>query len=226
MKNKLLPPLIFVFLISLIGFGIHQYTPVNSLAEQQVSGHHGHNPIHNIMWVQSGVNYIDPYPNWFIVSFSLWYQDGEKALGAPDNEFASIYQDYGNGYLTLDFGSSQEIIDGTGPDFTILAQRGKYLVRIGNDLSTPFEIVENETGGVTFSGNNSFDLSGTTHTTIRYVQVEVTSEASVELDAVEALNYNQLTPETTSPQILSFTGPEDLWVWADQSSVQLSWEAD
>jgi hypothetical protein len=173
----------------------------------------------------SGVGYIDPYPNWFIDSFSLWYLDGEKALGAPDNEGASIYQDYGNGYLTLDFGKNQEIINGTGPDFMVYAQGGNYIIRIGNDLSQPFEILENGTGGVTFHGNQSFDLTGTNYALVRFVQVEVSSPMSVELDALEALNYFDPTPETALPQITNFS-PEQLWVWSNQSSVQVSWEVD
>lgn len=170
-------------------------------------------------------SYIDPYPNWFVGSFSLWYQDGENALGPPDNEVALIYQDYGNGYITMDFGRNQEIINGSGPDFTVYATGGRYIIRIGDNLSRPFEIFENATGGVTFQGNHSFDLTGTSYGVIRYIQIEVSSTTSVELDAVEALNYNQPTPETTSPQILSFS-EDDLWVWSDQPSVQLSWEVD
>ncbi|MFX1517490.1 MAG: hypothetical protein ACFFC6_14385, partial [Promethearchaeota archaeon] len=168
-------------------------------------------------------NYIDPFPNWFVQGFSLWYQDGENALGPPDDEVALIYQDYGNGYLTVDFGQNLEIIDDTGPDFTIYTTGGHYIVRIGNNLSHYFEIVKNDTGGIVFQGNHSFDLAGTSHDTVRYVQVEISSDVSVELDAIEALNYNQPTPETTSPQILSFS-EEDLWVWSNQSSVRLSWE--
>ncbi|MFX0124797.1 MAG: hypothetical protein ACFFAE_14295 [Candidatus Hodarchaeota archaeon] len=226
MKSKSLQLLILVFLFLLISFGLHQYTFVNSLAEKRIFGAHEYNPINNIMWVQSGLSYIDPYPNWFIRDLSSDFQYGEKALGPPDNEFALIHRGYGNGYLTLDFGSKQEIINNTGPDFTIIAKGGNYIVRIMNNLSKPSEILQNDTGGVIFSGNNSFDLSETNHATVRYVRVESGSEASVELDAIEALYYNQPAPETTSPQIVTFTGPEDLWVWSDQSSVQLSWDAD
>jgi len=200
-KSLKLPLLLFLFL--LMCFCLPQQTLAHSLAE----------------------SYIDPYPNWFVGSFSLWYQDGENALGPPDSEVAVIYQDYGNGYLTLDFGRNQEIINGSGPDFTVFATGGNYIIRIGNNLSRPFEIFENETGGAIFHGNHSFDLTGSNHGVVRYVQVEVSSATSVKLDALEALNYNQPTPETISPQILSFS-EDDLWVWSDQSLVQLSWEVD
>ncbi len=199
MKNKSLQLLILTFLFLLLGFGLHQHAFSHSLTE----------------------SYIDPYPNWFIGGFSLWYQDGEKALGSPNNEFALIYQDYGNGYLTLDFGSNQEIVDGTGLDFTIYAQGGEYIVRIGNDLSSPFKIFENETGGVIFISNKSLDLSGTDLDSVRYVQVECTG-ATVKLDAIEALNYNHPTLETDPPQI---TGPEDISI-SNQTSVEVSWEVN
>ena len=169
--------------------------------------------------------YIDPYPNWFIESFSLWYQDGENALGAPDNEVATIYQDYGNGYITFDFGRNQEIINGTGSDFMVYTQGGNYIIRVGNDLNQPFEILENATGGVLFNGNQSFDLTGTNLAMARYVLVECSSPMNVELDAIEAVNYYQPIPESTPPQIIDFS-PEELWVWSDQSSVQVSWEVD
>jgi hypothetical protein len=55
--------------------------------------------------------------------------------------------------------------------------------------------------------------------TVRYVQIECTG-ATVELDAIEALNYNQPTPETDPPQI---SGPEDFSI-SNQSSVEVSWE--
>ncbi|MHA2203546.1 MAG: hypothetical protein ACW991_07635, partial [Candidatus Hodarchaeales archaeon] len=195
MKNKSLQLLVLTFSFLLLSSGSHQQVFSHSLTE----------------------SYIDPYPNWFL--YSLWYQDGEKALGPPDNEFALIYQAYANGYLTLDFGNDQEIIDGTGSDFTVFAKGGKYIVRIGFNLSSPFVIFENETGGITFSGNKSLDISGTVLDTVRYVQIECTG-ATVELDAIEALNYNQPTPETDPPQI---SGPEDFSI-SNQSSVEVSWE--
>jgi hypothetical protein len=209
LKNRSAQLLILGFLFILIVFGSHWNTLSLSLSEKQASG----------------VSYIDPYPNWFIDSFSRWYLDGEKALGPPDNEVATIYQDYGNGYITLDFGRNQEIINGTGPDFTVYANGGSYIIRIGNDISSFFEILENDTGGVTFHGNYSFDLTGTNYATIRYIQVEASSLVNVQLDAVEALNYYEPIPETIPPEIIDFS-PEDLWVWSNQSSVQISWEVN
>ncbi|MFX1518153.1 MAG: hypothetical protein ACFFC6_17795, partial [Promethearchaeota archaeon] len=65
-KSLQLPILIFLFL--LISFGVYQHSSAYPLVE----------------------NYIDPFPNWFIQGFSLWYQDGENALGPPDDEVALI----------------------------------------------------------------------------------------------------------------------------------------
>ncbi|MFW9886213.1 MAG: hypothetical protein ACFFEX_17635, partial [Candidatus Thorarchaeota archaeon] len=45
---------------------------------------------------------------------------------------------------------------------------------------------------------------------------------TVELDAIEAINYNAPTSDIYDPQISS---PDDLWVWSNQSQIQLEWEA-
>ncbi|MFX1273148.1 MAG: hypothetical protein ACFFAX_15800, partial [Promethearchaeota archaeon] len=41
-------------------------------------------------------------------------------------------------------------------------------------------------------------------------------------DAIEAINYNAPTSDIYDPLI---SGPNDLWVWSNQSQVQLEWEA-
>jgi hypothetical protein len=144
-------------------------------------------------------NLGDVYANSFVTELSFWYIFGENALGPPDDLFALIYQDYGNGYLTLDMGSHEEIIDGNGPDFSIVARGGKYTIRVGNYSSSLFTILG------TGEGNESFDLSTVDFSDARYVQIEYFSGETIELDAIVATNYNQPTslensiPETTTP---------------------------
>lgn len=217
MQNKSMRLTILFFLALFISFESIQIVSTHSLAETQVFKHNKikDNPLCDLFWMQSEKNNVDAYANWFIEEQSYWYLYGENALGAPDEEFAIIYIDYANGYLILDMGLNQEILNGTGPDFTVITGGGEYIVRVGNNFTSPFTILG------TGSGNESYDLSAVGFTSARYVWIECISEENVKLDAIEALNYNQPDYETDPPQI---TGPEDFWVWSDQNTVQLSWE--
>lgn len=168
-----------------------------------------------ILGFQFAATYINAYAD-EVTANSIWFLNGENALGPPDDSFALIYPDYGNGYLTLDMGLKQEIINGTGSDFTVFAKGGEYLIRVGNELTRPFTILG------TGIGNESFDLDVIGFSIVRYVMVEqIENVSSVELDAIEAINYFQPDFENDPPQI---TGPEDLTVTSDQESVQVSWE--
>ncbi|MFX1285686.1 MAG: hypothetical protein ACFFB5_18745 [Promethearchaeota archaeon] len=205
------------FLIFFTSVGLIQLNSIDSLTKIQVAEQPDieYSSFKDIICVQSVKNYLDAYANYIIEGLSTWYLYGENALGPPDNNYALIYQDYGNGYLVLDMDFRQEIINGTGSDFTIIAGDGDYLVRVGNNFTSPFVILG------TGSGNQSFDLSTVGLISARYVWIECISEETVELDAIEAIYYNQPDYETDLPQI---TGPDDFWVWSDQKTVQISWE--
>ena len=58
----------------------------------------------------------DPYADEFILVASLYHFNGENAVGAPDGEFAQVFSDYGSGYITLDMGRDEDIINGEGDD--------------------------------------------------------------------------------------------------------------
>ncbi|MFX1538285.1 MAG: aryl-sulfate sulfotransferase, partial [Promethearchaeota archaeon] len=137
----------------------------------------------------------DAYANYVVTGSSAYYTNGENALGAPDGENATIYQDYSNGYLTLDFDENEEIIDGEGADFIVFAAGGTYRVWGGTDLSKQFRVI-----GIG-QGNQFFYLSKESFTEVRYVRIEYFSGANILLDAVEALNYNvpEIEPQSTTP---------------------------
>ncbi|MFQ5977026.1 MAG: aryl-sulfate sulfotransferase [Candidatus Heimdallarchaeota archaeon] len=167
-------------------------------------------------WVRIEINMGDAYANVVTTGASLWYSFGENAVGAPDGRFAQIFVDYENGYLTLDMGLHEEIIDGSGPDFMVVAQGGNYTVLVGNDLSQPLSLL-----GMG-KGNQSFNLADAGIASVRYVRIEYRAGADVELDAISALYYNQPTGDHENPQII---GPIDFWIWANQTAVILTWEA-
>ena len=66
----------------------------------------------------------DEYADSVVFKSSMWYFHGENAMGAPDNKSAVIYFDYGNGFLTLDMGEGEEIID---PDTNNIIEREEIL---------------------------------------------------------------------------------------------------
>ncbi|MHA2298477.1 MAG: hypothetical protein ACXADA_20800 [Candidatus Hodarchaeales archaeon] len=65
----------------------------------------------NTIWISIRVNLSDTFANSVIIEHSIWYIAGTKALDTPDGEHAIIYPDYIDGYLTLDMGANEEIID-------------------------------------------------------------------------------------------------------------------
>ncbi|MGY5876599.1 MAG: aryl-sulfate sulfotransferase [Candidatus Thorarchaeota archaeon] len=144
--------------------------------------------------VQIVVDYGDPYADAVIISRSSWYSSGENAIGAPDGSTASIFYDYGNGYVTLDMGFDEEIVDGEGADFTVIAS-GNYSVTVTESLDTQFSFL-----GFA-SGNSSFDLSAFELESVRYVRIEYSTGNFIELDAIEAHNYNLPMSDENRPVI-------------------------
>jgi len=145
-------------------------------------------------WIRIWVNLGDACADSIVLGLSMWYLDGENALGPPDGKFARLYLDYGNGHVTLDMGLEEEILDRRGVDFTVYARGGSYAVFVGNNLSAPL-LVGNQTPppltllGEGF-GNTSFNLANTDLTQARYIQIVYLAGEEVELDAVEAVHFN------------------------------------
>lgn len=173
--------------------------------------------IESEVWITIFLDFGDLYADEAISSSSLWSSDIEKAEGAPDGEFAIIYVDYGNGYITLDMGENEEILDGDGYDFTIYSMDGSYSLWISNDLSKPFTILGFG------QGNQSFDLSLIGVNEARYIRVEYRSGDFVSLDAVEALNFNYLESDSKQPEIIK--KPDNITtLFVEYDQILLFWE--
>ncbi len=85
--------------------------------------------------------------------------------------------------IILDIGSGQEIVDGDGNDFLVYSPGGDYRVAVSN---TVFDHSFVPIGEV-FSGDQEFDLNGTSLTSVRYIRI--IAEPLAYIDAVRALNY-------------------------------------
>ena len=85
--------------------------------------------------------------------------------------------------LIVDMGSGNEIVNGTGADFRVMALSGSYEVAVSN---TPFASTFIPVG----SGSNQsdFDLAGTGLSCARYVRIWVPTGTAV-IDAVQSLNF-------------------------------------
>jgi hypothetical protein len=167
------------------------------------------------LWLNIIVIFGDKYSNALVSDKSLWYSNGENALGIPDGNFSIIFSDYGNGYLTLDMGFNEEIINNEGADFSIIAQGGNYSIWVANELNKPFVKLGNG------QGNQSFDLSDQEIELIRYVRIEYRSGDPVELDAIIAIHCNLIQEDFEEPQILKI---EDFNIRHDENNISLTWE--
>ncbi|MHA1924677.1 MAG: hypothetical protein ACW974_02070 [Candidatus Thorarchaeota archaeon] len=163
----------------------------------------------------SNLVYGDAYANAFDPDRSLWFSDGENAIGAPDGQYAQIFMDYSSGYLTLDMGEQEDIVNGPGDDFTVISRGGNYSVFLQPTYESSPSLLARA------NGTQSFDLNDIGMDQARYVRVEHFVGDTVELDAIEAINYNAPTSDIYDPLI---SGPDDLWVWSNQSHIQLEWE--
>jgi len=146
-------------------------------------------------WIRIWVDLGDAYADSIITGTSMWYLNGENALGPPDGKFTRLYIGYGNGHVTLDMGRDEEVRNGAGTDFTVYARGGEYVVFVGNNLSIP-TLVGNQVPPPLILlgeglGNTSFDLTNVGLDQVRYIQVVYLSDEDVELDSVEALYFNQ-----------------------------------
>jgi hypothetical protein len=128
-----------------------------------------------------------PIPKAINVPLSLRHA---AVLGKADGIYANlpVAIRYKNRWITtptfiMDMGSGQEIVDGDGNDFKIISPYGNYLVAVSN---TVFENTFIPIAG-SFSGDQEFDLQGTSLRSARFVRIIADTAASI--DAVQALNY-------------------------------------
>jgi len=156
----------------------------------------------------------DPYADDYVIFATMYCTEPENAIGAPDGFYSTIVEDYSNGYITLDMNLDEEILDGLGDDFTIIARGGEYSVWISNDLSTPPILLGRA------SGNFSFDLENSGVSKVRYVRIEYFSGAFTKLDAIVAINYNTLNEDTDKPSIQPI---ENFELFENQTPIVLTW---
>ncbi len=156
----------------------------------------------------------DPYVDSFLSSHSIYYWNGDNIVGAPDGLFSTITFDYSNGYITADMGYNEEILNSVGDDFHVYAQGGEYSVWISNNLSVPFTYMTYA------SGNQSFDLTSIGFDEAKYVRITYRSGANVEVDAIEAIYYNEIPIDSDPPVV---NGPDDFWVWDNTSIITFYW---
>ena len=157
----------------------------------------------------------DAYANSVVTSRSAWYSNGDNALGPPDNVNATIYVDYGYGYMTLDMGYGEEVIDGSGNDFSVIAA-GSYRVGVA---ATPESAVEyfsyvNDT--------HDFDLDTVGLDSARYIQIELYMGDIVNLDSIVAIHYN-VPSDSEDPTI---TPIDDVTLQVGQYNTTLQWTVD
>lgn len=158
----------------------------------------------------------DPYADDLIEGRSQWYRFGENVIGAPDDSYTTVFLDYENGFITLDMGEHEEIIDGTGDDFTIFARGDEYRVSVGDSLDTTFQTLGH------YSGITSLDISTTSLDQVRYVRIDLFIGDSFEVDAIEAINYNVPYSDIDPPIIYTL---EDRVMYMGDQYLLLNWSA-
>jgi hypothetical protein len=168
------------------------------------------------IWIEIVVDSGDPYADSVVISRSQWVLNSDNAIGAPDGQYATVFPDYEDGYISLDMGEQEEIIDGIGNDFRVNAHGGEYRVFVSNSLDIAFEFLG------TGSGLTYFDLRDSSLNESRYVRVQYQSGDDIELDAIEAFNFNT-PPVDEFPPVIEHI--EDLWLWIHDNATQLEWTA-
>ncbi|NHI90196.1 MAG: hypothetical protein EAX87_11785 [Candidatus Thorarchaeota archaeon] len=147
------------------------------------------------IWVSIAANPGDPYADDYLIEFSQGYLSGSNAIGAPDGQYTTLFPEYEDGYISLDMGENEEIVNGPGVDFTVEAKGGDYRVFVVNSLETYFELLG------TASGQASFDLDSSSLEQARYVRIQYMSGENVELDAIVAIHFNRPPGDITPPSL-------------------------
>jgi hypothetical protein len=167
-------------------------------------------------WVEIGVDPGDPYADAVIPENSVNYRFGENAINAPDMLMAEVYTGYEAGYLTLDMGTQEVILNEPGDDFWIWAGDGEYSVWASGRLDVLFRYVGRG------AGSTRFDLTDGGLESARYVRIVHYDGPILEIDAVEALHYLVPEGDVYAPEIIS---PGNLTALEDQDTVTVNWTA-
>lgn len=157
----------------------------------------------------------DNYADEIITEMSFFYTDGENALGAPDGEYAKIFADYTVGLVFFDLGRYEICVNETGDDLRVHINYGTYIIKIGNDLSSPFTTLGQS------NTTKEFDIDSVGFTEVRYVQIQYFSDGFVELDAIEVINLYTVATDNVDPNI---TPVDDFWVYDNVSLISFSWD--
>ena len=156
----------------------------------------------------------DNYADEIITEMSFYYTDGENALGAPDGEYAKIFEYYSYGSIIFDLGRYEICSNNTGDDLRVHINKGTYIIKIGNDLSSPFTTLGQS------NTTNEFDIDSVGFTEVRYIQIFTASEVTLELDAIEVINLYTVITDNDNPII---DGPEDYWIYENETEVSFVW---
>jgi hypothetical protein len=176
----------------------------------------GQEEVSHTQLIEVGIDFGDPYADAVVPIASAWYSFGSYALGPPDGKYANIFVDYGNGYLTLDMGENEDVLDGPGYDFEVYATGGTYSISVGSSVDSYFTSL-----GST-SGRQSFNLSQWGLSSFRYIRIGYISGDTVQLDAIVGIHVASIGADTEPPEIASL---DNIQVWSNQTSVVLDWSA-
>lgn len=158
----------------------------------------------------------DPYADATVPERSSWASQMDNAIGAPDGEFALIYLDYGNGFLTLDMGEGEEIVNEAGSDFTVFAEGAEYRVSVSNNLESSFKDF-----GI-MNGTQQIDLENVSLDFARYVMISYWDGTEVRLDAIVASHHSIPTGDNQPPTL---QGPANFSVLSHELPITLTWNA-
>ncbi len=113
--------------------------------------------------------------------------NAKNALGADDNKYADIKDDYG--YLILDMGEGEEICDMLKFDMKVYGDstREKAEIYVSNNPSSGFEYV----GTIDGKGDKMVDIGSSSYDKVRYIKIYNPSKFyHVEIDAIEGMCIN------------------------------------
>jgi hypothetical protein len=146
-------------------------------------------------WIEVIYSPGDAYANEVVYDRTTHTRFPDDAIGPPDNTFAEVYFDYGNGRLEVDMGLGEEIINGDGADFIVHARGGTYIVYGRNRADEGLTHIGQGTG------ETAFDIDSIVLDKLRYLAIELYLGDGIEVDAIEALNYNKRSNDTIGPSI-------------------------
>ena len=159
----------------------------------------------------------DPYVDAVVEARSLWCVDLDASIGPPDGRYTTVTFNYDNGYLTVDMGLHEEVLDGEGSDFTVVATGGRYRVFVAMTADSPFISL-----GLGHE-NSSFDLATAGLPWVRYIRVRFVSGEDVRVDAIVAAHYQVMLADTEPPVVSLVKITE--WGSPTGMSANITWRA-